>query len=196
PLQKETRYAHVQQQGFPPYLSLNFKGPAFSDKDKDLPALSILSTILFSENSDLYRKLVVEEQKARFIAGGPQFSRDPNLIQVSASLLDAKDMQYVKDELMKALQEAKTKPIDAKKIEETKSRIRYSFAMSMDSPDDIANALARFIWLSGDPESLNNIYKVYEGITAQDLMDAAKKYFVTQTMTVGTIAPTEKSPVK
>ncbi|WP_266202608.1 M16 family metallopeptidase [Pontibacter kalidii] len=196
PKQTETRYAHVQQQGFPPYLSLNFKGPAFSDKDKDLPALSILTTILFAENSDLYRKLVVEEQKARFIGGGPQFSRDPNLIQVSASVLKADDMQYVKDELMKALNEAKTKPIDAKKIEETKSRIKYSFAMSMDSPDAIANALARFTWLSGDPESLNNIYKVYDSITAQDLMNAAKKYFVTQTMTVGTIAPTEKSPVK
>ncbi|GHA77171.1 M16 family metallopeptidase [Pontibacter akesuensis] len=196
PKQTETRYAHVKQEGFPPYLTLAFKGPAFSDKDKDLPALSILSTLLFAENSDLYRKLVVEEQKARFIGGGPQFSRDPNLISVSASLLDAKDMQYVKDELMKALNQAKTKPMDSKKIEETKSRIKYSFAMSMDSPDAIANSLARFIWLSGDPESLNNIYSVYDTITADDLMRVAKKYFTPATMTVGTIAPTEKSPVK
>ncbi|MFD2514385.1 M16 family metallopeptidase [Pontibacter locisalis] len=196
PVQKETRYAHVKQQGFPPYLSLNFKGPAFSDKDKDLPALSILSTILFSENSDLYRKLVVDEQKARFIAGGPQFSRDPNLISVSASLLKAEDMKYVKDEMMKALNEAKTKPIDAKKIEDTKSRIKYSFAMSQDSPDAIANSLARFIWLTGDPESINNIYSVFDTITAQDLMNVAKKYFTPQTMTVGTIAPTDNTPVK
>ncbi|MFD3002487.1 M16 family metallopeptidase [Pontibacter toksunensis] len=196
PKQTQTRYAHVKQEGFPPYLTLGFKGPAFSDKDKDLPALSILSTILFAENSDLYRKLVVDEQKARFIGGGPQFSRDPNLISVSASLLKAEDMQYVKDELMKALNEAKTKPVDAQKIEDTKSRIKYSFAMSMDSPDAIANSLARFIWLSGDPESLNNLYSVFDTITAQDLMNVAKKYFTPETMTVGTIAPTEKSPVK
>ncbi|GAB3193725.1 pitrilysin family protein [Pontibacter aydingkolensis] len=196
PKQTQTRYAHVQQQGFPPYLSLNFKGPAFSDKDKDLPALSILSTILFAENSDLYRKLVVTEQKARFIGGGPQFSRDPNLISVAASVLKAEDMQYVKDELMKALNEAKTKPVDAQKLADTKSRIKYGFAMSMDSPDAIANSLARFIWLTGDPESINNLYGVFDTITAQDLMNVAKKYFVTQTLTVGTIAPTEKSPVK
>ncbi|WP_347158112.1 M16 family metallopeptidase [Pontibacter chitinilyticus] len=196
PKQTKTRFAHVKQENFPPYLSLNFKGPAFSDKDKDLPALSILTTILFAENSDLYRKLVVDEQKARFIAGGPQFSRDPNLIAVSASLLDAKDMQYVKDELMKALNDAKTKPMDAQKIEDTKSRIKYSFAMNMDSPDAIANALGRFIWLSGNPESLNNIYGVYDTITAQDLMAVAKKYFKTETLTVGTIAPTDASPVK
>ena len=196
PKQSGTRFAHVQQQGFPPYLSLNFKGPAFSDKDKDLPALSILTTILFAENSDLYRKLVVQEQKARFIGGGPQFSRDPNLISVSASVVNANDIQYVKDELMKTLNAAKTKPIDAKKIEETKSRIKYSFAMSMDSPDAIANSLARFIWLTGDPESLNNIYRVFDTVTAQDLQHVAKKYFVPETLTVGTIAPSEKSPVK
>ncbi|WP_299818939.1 pitrilysin family protein [uncultured Pontibacter sp.] len=196
PKQTQTRYAHVQQQGFPPYLSLNFKGPAFSDKDKDLPALSILTTILFSENSDLYRKLVVDEQKARFIGGGPQFSRDPNLISVSASVIKADDMQYVKDELMKALNNAKTKPVDAQKLADTKSRIKYGFAMSMDSPDAIANSLSRFIWLTGDPESLNNIYSIFDTITAQDLMNVAKKYFVNQTLTVGTIAPTDKSPVK
>ncbi|WP_033317045.1 M16 family metallopeptidase [Pontibacter roseus] len=196
PKQTQTRYAHVTQQGFPPYLSLAFKGPAFSDKDKDLPALSILSNILFSQNSDLYRKLVVQEQKARFIGGGPQFSRDPNLISLSASVVKAEDMQYVKDEMMRVLNDAKTKPIDAQKIADTKSRIKYSFAMSMDSPDAIANSLAQYIWLTGNPESINNLYAVFDTVTAKDLMDVAKKYFTPTTLTVGTIAPSEKSPVK
>src|SRR5690606_20579511 len=132
----------------------------------------------------------------RFIGGGPQFSRDPNLISVSASVVNPNDMQYVKDELMKVLNDAKTKQIDAKKIEETKSRIKYSFAMSMDSPDAIANSLAQYIWLTGNPESINNLYAVFDTITAQDLMNVAKKYFVTETLTVGTIAPSDKSPVK
>jgi zinc protease len=196
PKQTKTRYAHVKQEGFPPYLSLNYKGPAFDDKSKDLPALNILTTILFSNTSDLYRKLVVNEQKARMIGGGAQFARDPNLISVSASVVKAEDMQYVKDEITKVLNEAKTKPIDAKKIADTKSRIKYGFAMSMDSPDAIANSLSRFIWLTGNPESLNNIYNVYDTITAQDLMNVAKKYFVNETLTVGTIAPSENAPVK
>ncbi|MFD2245814.1 M16 family metallopeptidase [Pontibacter ruber] len=196
PRQFQTRYAHVKQAGFPPYLSLNYKGPAFNDRSKELPALSILTTILFSENSDLYRKLVVDEQKARFIGGGPQFSRDPNLISIAASVVKAEDMQYVKDEITRVLNEAKTQPIDDKKIAETKSRIKYSFAMSMDSPDAIANSLSRFIWLTGNPESLNNTYSLYDSITAKDLMDVAKKYFVNQTLTIGTIGPGNTSPVK
>ncbi|WP_187263042.1 M16 family metallopeptidase [Pontibacter beigongshangensis] len=196
PKQARTRHAHVKQTGFPPYLSLNYKGPAFSDKNKDLPALNILTTLLFAENSDLYRKLVVNEQRARFIGGSAQFARDPNLITVAASVVKPEDLQYVKDELTKALNAAKTKPMDSRKIEETKSRIKYGFAMSMDSPDAIANALARFTWLTGDPESLNNTYSLYDSITAKDLMAVAKKYFTNQTLTVGTISPAEKSPVK
>ena len=196
PKQTKTRYAHVQQQGFPPYLTLAFKGPAFSDNSKDLPALSILSNILFSQNSDLYRKLVVQEQKARFISGGPQFSRDPNLVSYSASVVNASDLQYVKDEIMRVLNDAKTKPIDAKKIADTKSRIKYIFAMSMDSPDAIANALSQYIWLTGNPEAINNLYAVYDTVTAKDLMDVAKKYFTPATLTVGTISPTEKAQVK
>jgi zinc protease len=175
---------------------MNFKGPAFNDNSKDLPALSLLTNILFAENSDLYRKLVVDERKARSIGGWPNFARDPNLITVTASVVDVNDMQYVKDELMKALSEAKTKPMDAKKVEQTKSRGKYGFAMSMDSPDAIASSLAFFIWLSGNPESLNTFYSVYDSITAQDLMEVAKRYFVPETLTIGTIAPSATSPVK
>src|SRR5205085_2788050 len=53
PAQKETRYAHIKANGFPPYVELNFKGPAFSDKNIDLPALNILTRYLFSSTSDL-----------------------------------------------------------------------------------------------------------------------------------------------
>src|SRR5437868_1986009 len=38
PVQNETRYTHIQKAGFPPYLNLNYKGPAFDDKKMDMPA--------------------------------------------------------------------------------------------------------------------------------------------------------------
>lgn len=196
PAQTETRYAHISNPSFPPFLDLNYKGPAFSDSSKDLPALDILTTLLFSESSALYQKLVVKEQKARFIGGGPELSRDPNLISMSASLVNAKDMQYVKDEILKAVDESKTKPFTAKELNDTKSAIKYDFAMRLDSPDQIANALARFIWLSGNPESLNNYYALYDKVTAEDIMNAAKKYFSPSALTIATIGPGTEGGVK
>ncbi len=85
PKQKETRFTHVKNSNFPPVLSLNYKGPAFSDTKIDMPAIDVMNTILFSSNSALYKKLVIDEQKARNISGGASDSRDPNLITIIGS---------------------------------------------------------------------------------------------------------------
>ena len=175
---------------------MHYKGPAYSIENNDLPALNILSQILFSETSDLYQKLVVKEQKVRSIFGGASPSRDPNLITVSASLKNAADLQYVKDEIVNALELSKTTPVDSKKLADTKSRIKYSFAMSMDSPDQIANALSQAIWLSGNAENINTFYALYEKVTAEDIMRVANQYFVPNTLTIATIGPTEQGDVK
>jgi zinc protease len=196
PAQTETRYAHVKVPSFPPYISLSYKGPAFSDTGKDYAALQILTNMLFVESGDLYQKLVVKEQKARSVGGGAFASRDPLLLTVNASVIKADDLQYVKDELVKALEAAKTTPVDAKKLADTKSRIKYSFAMGLDSPDQIANALSQSVWLTGDPESINRLYAVYEKVTAEDIMRVAQKYFNANALTVGTISPGETGGVK
>ncbi|WP_345238257.1 pitrilysin family protein [Hymenobacter saemangeumensis] len=196
PEQKGTRYAHVQNANFPPFLGLNYKGPAYSDKDKDLPALDLLLTLMTAENSPLYEKLVVKEQKARFIGGSPNFTRDPQLISVQASVVKADDIPYVRDELTKALEQLKTTPVDAKRLADTKSAAKYGLALSLDSPDQIANTLAQYIWLTGDAQSLNRLYALYDQVTPADLQAVAKKYFVADHLTVGTIAPGEASPVK
>lgn len=196
PAQTATRFAHVKTPGFPPYVSLNYKSPAFSDKAMDLPALNILLRYLFSPTSDLYEKLVVKEQKARSVSGFAQLSKDPNLLTIGASVVKAGDMQYIKDEMQKALEEAKTKPIDSKKLADIKSFLKYSFAMRLDSPDQIATGLSQFIWLSGNPESINNYYALYDKVTAADIMAAAKKYFVPETLTIATIGPGDEGGVK
>ncbi len=196
PEQTGTRFTHVKNAAFPPYFSLNYKCIAFSDREKDLPALDILTTLLFDQSGDLYQRLVVKEQKARSVSGGPFFTRDPLLINVAASVVKAEDMQYVKDEINKALENAKTVPLDAKKLAETKSNIKYSFAMQLDSPDQIANSLALYIWLTGNPESLNNFYSIYDKVTAADIMAAAKKYFNNDKLTIATIGPGETGNVK
>ena len=196
PTQQETRFTHIKNAGFTPLVSLNYKGPAFSDKLMDLPSLNILLRYLFGQTSDLYEKLVVKEQKARTIFGNAGLSVDPNLISISATAVNADDLQYLKNEIVKAIEEAKTKPVDAKKLADTKSFLKYSFAMRLDSPDQIATSLSQFIWLTGNPESLNNYYALFDKVTAQDIMNVAKKYFVPEKLTIATIRPGETGGVK
>jgi zinc protease len=188
PEQTKTRYAHIQMAGFPPYLELNFKSPAFNDTSLDVAALDIISTILFSDRSDLYKKLVLDEQKVRYIDGGYPFTRDPYLYTISTSVVNEEDMQYVKDEIDQALENIKTQPVDLELLAQTKSKLKYSAAMSMDSPSSIADQLTYYIWITGNPESINNIYKSYDEVSQEDIMRAAQKYFVPAHLTISTIS--------
>lgn len=196
PQQKETRYAHVKKANFPPQIGLNFKGPAFTDNDKSIIALDLLVSMLFSEKSEIYKKLVIGEQKARSLNASYLFTRDPYLIQFSASITDAKNLQYIKDEIMASLNKAKTTAYNETEILEAKSRLKYSFAMGLDSPTSIAEKLSFYIWVTGNPESLNRTYALYDEVTAADMMEAARKYFNAESLTITTISPEEVSTVR
>ncbi len=189
PVQTETKKAHLQNGSIPPYLGLNFKGPAFSDTEIDMPALDVLNTILFSQNSELYKKLVIQEQKARFLGGGAADSRDPNLISVQASFYKKEDMQYVKDEIIKAIENVKVNGVDEKLLLETKSNLKYRYAMGIDNPSTIANSLCFYITLTGNPESLNRLYSLYDEVTIDDIKVVAEKYFIPTGLTIATISP-------
>lgn len=196
PAQTETRYLHLQEGSIPPFLGLNYKGPAFSDEEIDMPALDVLSSIIFSQTSDLYKKLVLEEKKVRSVGGGAFDSRDPNLFSIQASLINKEDMQYVKDEIIKAIEEVKRNGVDKETLDRVKSNLKYSYAMRIDTPDNIANSLSHYIQLTGDPESVNRLYALYDEVTVEDVKMVAAKYFVPSSLTIATISDLEMGGVK
>lgn len=196
PVQKETRYAHVKKANFPPLVGLNFKGPGYADGNKQVVALDLLVNMLFSEKSPIYKKLVLQEQKARSLNSSYFYTRDPYLVQFRASLADAADMRYVQKEMMAAIEKAKNTPFSAEEIAEAKSRLKYSFAMGLDSPTSIAEELSYYTWVTGNPESINRTYAMYDQITAEDMMLAARTYFNNESLTVTTISADEESPLR
>ncbi|MCB9250482.1 MAG: insulinase family protein [Ignavibacteriales bacterium] len=196
PKQTETKYTHLQNGSIPAYLSLNYKGPAFNDSEIDMPALDVLSSLLFSQTSELYKKLVLEEKKVRFVGGGALDSRDPNLFSIQASLINVSDLQYVKDEIVKAIENVKSNGVEVESLNKTKSHLKYGFAMNIDTPDNIANSLSHYIQLTGNPESLNILYGLYDKVTVDDVVRVAKQYLVPEGLTIATISELEIGGVK
>ena len=85
-------YAHVPWQTQTlPMVSVAFHGPAFSPTSKEWAAANVLYQLSFGETSDLYRKLVVEEQLVDALSfdTGPRV--DPALFTVTARLKKAAD---------------------------------------------------------------------------------------------------------
>lgn len=192
PEQTETRYAHVQEKNFPPVLGLNYKDPAFSVEKKDLAVLDLIGSLAFSEKSPIYKKLVVDERKVRQLSAGGLDMVDPGLWSIDAVLVKQEDMTEVKNELEGVLEKLKSEPVDSAELAQAKSHIKYDYAMGIDSPDAIANSLAWYTWLTGNPASVNKAYARYDAITPQDIMDVANRYFVSKHLTVSTISADEE----
>jgi zinc protease len=191
PEQTETRFTHLQNGSIPAYMSMSYKGPAFSDSKIDMPALDVLASMIFSRTSDLSKKLVIEEQKVRFIGGGAFDSRDPGLFTIQVSMVEKDDIAYVKDEIEKAIAKVQTEDVNAELLDRTKSSLKYGFAMGIDTPGSIAQSLSHYIQLTGDPESINRLYGLYDQVTIEDIKMVANKYFHPDRLTIATISDDE-----
>jgi zinc protease len=171
-----------------PWVMVAFKGPAYSDEMKDMPTADIISTIAFSESSELYQKLVIQEQKVDQLFPLFSDSRDPYLLSVAARVKDKKDMTYVQEELVKAFEVVKTRAVPAERLEAVKSNLKYSLSLRMDSSEAIAEILANYVQLRRTPESLNKLYRLYDAVTVEDVREIAKRYFVPTGRTIVTLS--------
>ncbi|HYN84512.1 MAG TPA: pitrilysin family protein [Pyrinomonadaceae bacterium] len=189
PEQTEPRTAHVD---WPtptlPHIAVAFKAPAFSTTSKDKVALDLLTPLAFGENSDLYQRLVLKEQKIDILFGGADDQADPELFTVYARVKDPKDVDYVRDEILKTFERHTRELIPQAKLDATRSRFRYGFAMAMNSSEAIANALTSYVALTRDPESLNKVFSMAETVTPEDIRAAAKKYFDERRRTIVTLS--------
>src|SRR5215204_818584 len=100
--QNEARRKHIDWTSTTlPVVQIAYRAPAFSETEKDKAALDLLRIIAFGDNSDIYQKLVLQEQKAVFVAADADDHIDPELFTAYAQIKDAKDMNYVQDEILK-----------------------------------------------------------------------------------------------
>ena len=189
PPQTEARTAHIDWPSPTlPYVAVAFRGPAYSDEKKDKAALDLLASIAFGDNSELYQRLVLKEQKVDFL--GPDFADqiDPELFIVLARVKDPKDVDYVRDQMLATFQRFTTEAVNPAKLDATRSRTRYGSAMAMNSSTAIAYALAPYIALRRTPETINKLFDLYASVTPEDIRAAAAQYFKDQNRTIITLA--------
>jgi zinc protease len=171
-----------------PLLAIAFKGPAYNDSTADTAALDALAELAFSSTSDLYQKLVVQEQKADSISGNSPGEVDPSLFVITARVKKAEDVEYVRDRILATVKEFQEKPVEAARLDRVRKRQRYQVALSMDNSDTIASILSFYVALKRSPETMNALYDQYEILRPEDVQRAAQKYLVENARTTVTLA--------
>jgi zinc protease len=113
---------------------------------------------------------------------------DPELFTIYARVKDPKDVDYVRDEILRTFERFSREPVDQNKLDATRSRIRYSFALRMNSSPAVASALAAYIGLRRTPETIDKLFGLYQRITPQDMQRIASQYFTENNRTIVTLA--------
>ena len=160
-----------------PHVVVAYRGPAFSETEKDKAALDLLNLVAFGQNSDIYQKLVLEEQKAVWIDADFGNQVDPELFAVYSQVKELEDLEYVQNEIIKTFEKYAKDLIPQKKLDETRSRLKYGFALGMNSNNAIAGTLARFISLKRSPDTINNLFALYDTITPEDIRNDGAEIF-------------------
>ena len=160
-----------------PYLYAGYHGPAFSADDIDMPALDIISQLIFGDAAPLYQKLLVEEQEVDFLHGGAADHRDPYLFEIIVRIKNPDRVTYVEDAITTAFEGLKTNRVEPQRLDRVKSHLRYGFAMSLNTAANASRSLAHYAALTGDPGTVNRVYAMYERVTPEDVQTIARKYF-------------------
>ncbi len=190
PPQKESKRAHLDWPNpTRPYMMIGYHIPAFSTATVDSAALDLVGELLFSDSAPLYQELVVEKQWVDTLTGSAGSLRDPGLFIISARVKSEDLLPRVKETIDRhiALLQ-KEPPVDPKRLERTKSYLRNSFALALDTPDAVAAVAADMIGVTGKVEDWNRLYEQYRKVTPADVQRLARETFRPQNETLVTLA--------
>jgi len=189
PAPKGPLYAHVPWSGdTSPWVTVAFPGPAFDETSKDTAALSVIGDLYFGETSELYKKLVVSEQKVDQLRADVPASVDPSLFTVLARIKNPDDAVYVRDQILGTFARARASRVSSGRLSDAKSFNRYSLARSIDSTERVAAVVAGYISFRRSYQTVNTFFRTLDSVTPDDLQSAARKFFTDNGLIVTTLS--------
>ena len=179
PPQKEARTAKLTWASPTlPRLAMNWHTPAASPKTMDAAIQQVLSAYLVGPISPLHRSLVLEQQLVERIDGTYQDHRDPTLFGVAARLKQEGNREAVSKAILAAVAELNSGKVDAKRLDDIKSNLRFGLPMGLETPSQVGEQLAYFIGVFGTPDAIDSLYANIAKVSAKDLTAFSKKYLV------------------
>ncbi|MBX6332675.1 MAG: insulinase family protein [Gemmatimonadaceae bacterium] len=182
-------YAHVPwETPTLPWVAVSFHGPAFSASGTEYVAADLLFDLWFGTTSDLYRRLVEEEQKVDLLSAFNGAHVDPGLFTVIARVKDPRDVVAVRDAILRTAGEARATLLPAKRVADAKAYTRYTFVRRLDNTEDIAATLARYAHYERSSRTIESLFATYARVTARDLREAARRMLTDERLVVTTLA--------
>jgi len=168
-------------------LAIGFKGEQFRPQDRVMVAATLIEELAFGETSELYRKLVLREQRLQFLRADFGLNRDPGLWGAMAMVRDPADVHAVEREIWDDLGQLRTSGVAPARLEAVRSRVRHAFLSALASPNEVAGLLNRFIALTGDVTAVDEYLDTISKVSPDDVRQAANQYLKSERSTVAVL---------
>ncbi|MBK7865322.1 MAG: insulinase family protein [Archangiaceae bacterium] len=166
-----------------PRHAVYWKIPAGSLTTSDSAVQQIIAEYVAGPTSPLYKALVLEKQLTESVEPDYGLHRDPHLFGVFAVLREESKRAEVDAAILAAVKELSAGTIDAKRLQGIQDHLRYDLLMRLETPDAIAEALARSAGILGKPDALETLQSKLIAVKPADVQAYAKKYLTDEART-------------
>jgi len=163
-----------------PRLMEGFRIPAAAANLRDTAALAVAGSLVLGDSSELYRRLVIDEQKLIELgwSADDMLSRDPGLLTFEAKLKPGTS----KDDIVRAVDDAFATvgrgEASPEKIDAVRRHLANAMVLELQTPQAVAGALARWTALTGDPASLQAYADALAAVTPEDVARVTRTQLV------------------
>jgi zinc protease len=170
-----------------PLIAVSFRSPAFSPASREHLALEMLLEYWFGPRSEIYRRLVVQDERVdRFVADLGSHT-DPSLATIFARVVDPRDLTAVRDEILKTVALARRQAIPEEDLQLAISNRNYSFAGALNNLESLADAAARFARF-GHVASINHYLCLRRSLEPGFLLETANRRFTDGSLVVTSLS--------
>jgi len=187
PPQKETRVAIQERDAKRAYLDIGFHGPSI--RDDDVFAWDLLADILGSgQTSRLYREVKDARGLVDSVSAYAYTPKDEGVLIVSATGAADKAKEALREILRQTFLLAAAPP-QGKEIGRAKTSVESDFVYSLESVGSLARHVGFFEVSLGDAAFERKYLQKIRGVTAGDILAAARRYLKPENLTVAAVVP-------
>jgi predicted Zn-dependent peptidase len=160
-------------------------------RSPDYAPFVLLNLILQGDDgSRLNQRLVKEKQISLDLSGGinlglgNEFDYDgPMLLVTRTTYKTGHSGDEILKEVDAVVNDIQQHGVTTRELDDAKVRFRSNWYDQLESTFGRANLLAAFALFDDDPSRINRIVSQYEGVTAEQVQEVAKKYLVPENRT-------------
>lgn len=178
PEQKAPRARAVYWQGeTEPRMALAYRVPAMKASLPDAAALATLAAAVVGTPSDLYQRLVVNEQKLLELDADPRSvgAKDPGAFEIDARLKATTSFDEIIGAVQGALDAAAKGQLAAEKIEAARDHLLNETILRAQTPSQVARALAVTAGTASDVQGYVRYLEALAAVKPEDVARVAKQ---------------------